>query len=158
MLLFACRHIIICISNSVVFLNLCSFLQRVVGSLVSLLKSGADREPEIIEQVQIMVSMNFFAIPFFCFLSGWKLMLTLAFVLQIFTSWSYIIMYSQKYLIRDIVHVLKVTVKLRYFPKDYVQEFMAEAVSFLLRNAPLEQLIKGITIFIVFYPCVAFCL
>ena len=69
-LLFACRHIIICISNSVVFLNLCSFLQRVVGSLVSLLKSGADREPEIIEQVQIMVSMNFFAIPFFCFLSG----------------------------------------------------------------------------------------
>ncbi|CBI17281.3 unnamed protein product, partial [Vitis vinifera] len=88
------------------------FLQRVVGSLVSLLKSGADREPEIIE--------------------------------QIFTSWSYIMMYLQKYLIRDIVHVLKVTVKLRYYPKDYVQEFMAEAVSFLLRNAPVEQLIKGV--------------
>ncbi|CAL5416773.1 unnamed protein product [Camellia sinensis] len=74
------------------------FLQRVADSLVSLLKSGADREPEIIEQ---------------------------------------------KYLVRDVVHVLRVTGKLRYYPKNYVQEFMAEAVSFLLRNAPIEQLIKG---------------
>ncbi|KAA8534172.1 hypothetical protein F0562_031635 [Nyssa sinensis] len=62
----------------------------------------------------------------------------------IFTSWSYVMMYLQKYLIRDIVHVLKVTIKLRYYPKDYVREFMAEAVSFLLRNAPVEQLIKGV--------------
>ncbi|XP_022722560.1 small subunit processome component 20 homolog isoform X3 [Durio zibethinus] len=38
----------------------------------------------------------------------------------------------------------KVTVRLRYYPKDYVQEFMAEATSFLLRNAPVGQLIKGI--------------
>ncbi|GMP78031.1 hypothetical protein CsSME_00034114 [Camellia sinensis var. sinensis] len=51
------------------------FLQRVADSLVSLLKSGADREPEIIE--------------------------------QIFTSWSYIMMYLQKYLVRDVVHVLR---------------------------------------------------
>ncbi|PKI51065.1 hypothetical protein CRG98_028537 [Punica granatum] len=51
------------------------FLPRVVDSLVSLLKSGADREAEIIE--------------------------------QIFSSWSYIMMYLQKYLIRDIRHVLK---------------------------------------------------
>ncbi|CAH2042261.1 unnamed protein product [Thlaspi arvense] len=50
------------------------FLQRVAGSLVSLLKSGADREPEIIE--------------------------------QIFTSWSSIMMYLQKYLVRDVVHIL----------------------------------------------------
>ncbi|KAK9281533.1 hypothetical protein L1049_004436 [Liquidambar formosana] len=88
------------------------FLPRIADSLVSLLKSGADREPEIIE--------------------------------QIFTSWSYIMMYMQKYLTRDIVQVLKVTVKLRYYPKEYVQEFMAEAMSFLLRNAPVEQLIRGI--------------
>ncbi|XP_052189171.1 uncharacterized protein LOC127799294 isoform X2 [Diospyros lotus] len=88
------------------------FLQRIVDSLVSLLKSGADREPEIIE--------------------------------QIFMSWSYIMMHLQKYLVRDVVHVLRVTTKLRYYPKDYVQEFMAEAVSFLLRNASIEQLIKGI--------------
>ncbi|GAV59009.1 LOW QUALITY PROTEIN: DRIM domain-containing protein, partial [Cephalotus follicularis] len=87
-------------------------LARVADSLESLLKSGADREPEIVE--------------------------------QIFTSWSYIMMNLQRYLTRDIVHVLKVTVKLRYYPKDYVQEFMAEATSFLLRNAPFEQLIKGI--------------
>nr|GLL39955.1 small subunit processome component 20 homolog [Ipomoea trifida] len=88
------------------------FLQRVADSLVVLLKNGADREPEIIE--------------------------------QIFTSWSYIMMYLQKYLTKDVVYVLKVTVKLRYFPKDYVQEFMAESVSFLLRNASVKQLKKGI--------------
>ncbi|CAK9136501.1 unnamed protein product [Ilex paraguariensis] len=87
------------------------FLQRIADSLVSLLKNGADREPEIIE--------------------------------QIFTSWSCIMMYLQKYLVRDTVHVLKVSVKLRYYPKDYVQELMAESLSFLLRNAPVQQLIKG---------------
>ncbi|KAE9453174.1 hypothetical protein C3L33_14914, partial [Rhododendron williamsianum] len=89
------------------------FLQKVADSLVSLLKSGADREPEIIE--------------------------------QIFTTWSYIMMYLKKYLVQDVVHVLRVTTKLRYYPKDYVQELMAEAVSFLLRNAKTssEQLKKG---------------
>lgn len=63
---------------------------------------------------------------------------------QIFTSCSYIMMYLQKYLARDVVQVLKVTLKLRYYPKDFVQEFMAEALSFLLRNASTQQLIKGI--------------
>ncbi|VFR01143.1 unnamed protein product [Cuscuta campestris] len=53
-------------------------------------------------------------------------------------------MYLQKYLTNDVVHVLKATVKLRYFPKVYVQEFMAESLSFLLRNASLQQLKKGI--------------
>ncbi|XP_057982940.1 uncharacterized protein LOC131167895 isoform X2 [Malania oleifera] len=88
------------------------FLQKVADSLVCLLKSGADREPEIIE--------------------------------QIFTSWSCIVMYLQKYLVQDIAFILKVTVKLRFYPKDYIQGFMAESMSFLLRNAPVEQLIKGI--------------
>lgn len=32
-------------------LGICSFLPRIVDSLVSLLESGADREPEIVEQV-----------------------------------------------------------------------------------------------------------
>ncbi|KAJ8770561.1 hypothetical protein K2173_018052 [Erythroxylum novogranatense] len=89
-----------------------SFLPRFADSLVSLLKSGADREPEIIE--------------------------------QIFTSWSHMLMHLQKYLIRDIVYVLKVTTKLRYYPKSYVIEIMAAATSFLLRNAPKEQHRKGI--------------
>ncbi|KAK0579383.1 hypothetical protein LWI29_025507 [Acer saccharum] len=88
------------------------FLPRLADSLVSLLENGADREPEIIE--------------------------------QIFMSWSYIMMYLQKYLIRDIVNLLKVTAKLRYYPKEYIQEFMAEATSFLLRNAPIEQVKTGI--------------
>lgn len=35
---------------------------------------------------------------------------------------------------------------LRYYKKDYVQEFMAEAMAFLLRNAPIGQLIKGMII------------
>ncbi|KAI3424603.1 uncharacterized protein J3R85_010481 [Psidium guajava] len=51
------------------------FLPRIVDSLVSLLENGADKEPEIIE--------------------------------QIFCSWSSMMMYLQKYLRRDIVHVLK---------------------------------------------------
>ncbi|KAK6941816.1 U3 small nucleolar RNA-associated protein 20, N-terminal [Dillenia turbinata] len=88
------------------------FLQRIADSLVSLLKSGADREPEVLE--------------------------------QIFMSWSYIMKYLQKYLVQDVTHILKITVHLRYYSKDYVREFMAESVSFLLRNAPEKQLIKGI--------------
>lgn len=88
------------------------FLPRIVDSLVFLLKSGAEREPEIME--------------------------------QIFTSWSCIMMYMQKYLIKDLAHLLKVTLKLRFYPKDYVQEFVAESVSFIFRNASLTQLMKGI--------------
>jgi U3 small nucleolar RNA-associated protein 20 len=87
------------------------FLQRIADTFVLLLQSGAEKEPEIIE--------------------------------QIFTSWSSIMMYLQKYLVKDVVHVLRVTLKLRYYPKVYIQEFMAESVSFLLRNAPPEHLIKG---------------
>ncbi|GMH20278.1 hypothetical protein Nepgr_022119 [Nepenthes gracilis] len=88
------------------------FLPRISESLLALLQNGAERQPEIIE--------------------------------QIFTSWSYITMYLQKYLTRDIIRVLKVTIRLRFYPKDFVQVFMAEAIAFLLRNAPVEQLIKGV--------------
>ncbi|KMT14841.1 hypothetical protein BVRB_3g065640 isoform B [Beta vulgaris subsp. vulgaris] len=88
------------------------FLPKIVDSYLALLRDGADKQPEIIE--------------------------------QIFTSWSYIMMYLQKYLTRDVVHVLKVTIKLRFYPKDFVQEFMAEALSFLMRNAPTQQLVKGV--------------
>ncbi|XP_020699901.1 small subunit processome component 20 homolog isoform X1 [Dendrobium catenatum] len=63
---------------------------------------------------------------------------------QVFTAWSYIVMYLQKNLVKDVVNFLKITAQLRYYPKDYVQEFMAEVVSFLLRNAPLNQLKNGI--------------
>ncbi|KAK4356825.1 hypothetical protein RND71_022435 [Anisodus tanguticus] len=88
------------------------FLQRIADSLACLLNSGADREPDIIQ--------------------------------QIFKSWSFIMMYLQKYLVKDVVDVLKVTVKLRYYSKEYVHEFMADSVSFILRNAPVKQLIKGV--------------
>ncbi|XP_043723794.1 small subunit processome component 20 homolog [Telopea speciosissima] len=88
------------------------FLPRITEDLVTLLKTGAEKEPDILE--------------------------------QIFTSWSCLMMYLQKYLVRDVVDVLKITADIRYYPKVYVQEFMAEAVSFLLRNAPEEQLKKGI--------------
>ncbi|KAG6388570.1 hypothetical protein SASPL_149999 [Salvia splendens] len=88
------------------------FLSTIIDSLESLLQSGADKDPELIE--------------------------------QIFTSWSCIMMYLQKYLIKDVGHILSITEKLRYYPKDYVREFMAESVSFLLRKAPIEQLKRGI--------------
>ncbi|KAK9923252.1 hypothetical protein M0R45_031682 [Rubus argutus] len=88
------------------------FLPRIVDSLASLLHNGADRDPEIIE--------------------------------QIFTSWSYIMVYLQKYLVHKLVDMLEVTAKLRYYPKDYVQEFTAQAMGFLLRTrtAPLSSLKK----------------
>ncbi|XP_045802729.1 U3 small nucleolar RNA-associated protein 20-like [Trifolium pratense] len=60
------------------------------------------------------------------------------------SSWSYIMMYLQKYLIHNPSEVLKVTSKLRYYPKEYVRKFMAEAMSFVLRNAPDQQLERGI--------------
>ncbi|XP_047962589.1 small subunit processome component 20 homolog isoform X2 [Salvia hispanica] len=88
------------------------FLSEIIDSLESLLQSGADKDPDLIE--------------------------------QIFTSWSCIMMYLQKYLIKDVGHILRITKKLRYHPKDYVREFMAESVSFLLRKAPIEQLKRGI--------------
>uniref|UniRef100_A0A0D3EQK8 Uncharacterized protein n=1 Tax=Oryza barthii TaxID=65489 RepID=A0A0D3EQK8_9ORYZ len=63
---------------------------------------------------------------------------------QVFTSWSYVMMYLQKYLVKDVVQVLRITAPLRFFPKDYVREFMAESVSFVLRNAPNGQQIEGV--------------
>lgn len=63
---------------------------------------------------------------------------------QIFTSWSHIMMYLQKYLTRNIVDLLRVTASLRHYSKDYIQDFMAESTSFLLRKAPVDQLKNGI--------------
>lgn len=63
---------------------------------------------------------------------------------QVFTSWSYIVMDLKKYLSKDVIHVLKITTHLRFFSKDYVQEFTAETVSYLLRKSPKEQLRKGV--------------
>lgn len=47
----------------------------------------------------------------------------------------------------------RVTSKLRYYPKEYVQQFMAEAMSFVLRNAPDEQLKRGIDVIDCFLSC-----
>ncbi|ESQ54097.1 hypothetical protein EUTSA_v10024182mg [Eutrema salsugineum] len=88
------------------------FLPRIVNSFVTLLKAGAEKEPDIIE--------------------------------QIFSSWSEILLNLRKYLICDIEGILRDTVELRYYPKDYINEFMSESMSFLLRNARDEELEKGI--------------
>nr|GEV01026.1 hypothetical protein [Tanacetum cinerariifolium] len=92
--------------------NNSSYLQRVAESLVLLLSSGADREPEIIE--------------------------------QIFNSWSRIMGYLQKDVIKAAVYVLEITKNLRFYPKEYIQEFMAESVSYVLRTAPDDQLESGV--------------
>ncbi|KAI5069079.1 hypothetical protein GOP47_0015380 [Adiantum capillus-veneris] len=63
---------------------------------------------------------------------------------QVFTSVSYIFKYLQKSLCKDIKFILKATRQLRYYKRLYIQEFAAEAVSYLLRNTSNEQLIKGI--------------
>lgn len=56
--------------------------------------------------------------------------------------------YKYMYIILYMYAFCRVTVKLRYFPKYHIQKFMAEAVSFLLRNAPFEQLKEGTTLHI----------
>lgn len=38
---------------------------------------------------------------------------------------------------------LRVTASLRHYSKDYIQDFMAESTSFLLRKAPVDQLKNG---------------
>lgn len=88
------------------------YIPRLLDACVCVLKEGADRDPDLIEQV--------------------------------FTSISYVIKYLSKLLTNDIPSCLKMTRGLRYYPKSYVQEFAAEAVSFLLRNASMKQLIKGV--------------
>lgn len=51
--------------------------------------------------------------------------------------------YLHNYL--SLINCCRVTAKLRYYPKEYVQELMAQAMGFLLRTrtAPFEQLDKG---------------
>ncbi|KAJ7564585.1 hypothetical protein O6H91_02G024400 [Diphasiastrum complanatum] len=63
---------------------------------------------------------------------------------QVFTSISYVIKYMLKFLTKDIKFVLRITGCLRHYHKPYVQEFAAEAVSFLLRKAPVKELVKGV--------------
>lgn len=89
-------------------------MPRVADSLVSLLESGADREPDIVEQVKAMVFVKplscYYQFSFFFFVHIFFNVANLKFAvfhLQIFTSWSFIMMYLQKYLIRDIITVLK---------------------------------------------------
>ena len=54
--------------------------------------------------------------------------------------------YLHNYL--SLINCCRVTAKLRYYPKEYVQELMAQAMGFLLRTrtAPFEQLDKGLYI------------
>ncbi|EOA39466.1 hypothetical protein CARUB_v10008061mg, partial [Capsella rubella] len=63
---------------------------------------------------------------------------------QTFNSWSCIMRDLQKYLICDIDSILKDTLELRYYPNDSIVKYMSLSMSFLLRNAPVKQLEKGI--------------
>ncbi|KAL3687831.1 hypothetical protein R1sor_014140 [Riccia sorocarpa] len=63
---------------------------------------------------------------------------------QVFISISYIIKYLIKILAKDTLLILRVTKSLRFYHRSYVQDFIAESVSYLLRKAPPKELIKGI--------------
>lgn len=41
---------------------------------------------------------------------------------------------------------------MRYYPKDYISEFMSESMSFLLRNAQDKQLEKGEKLRVICFP------
>ncbi|EOA25292.1 hypothetical protein CARUB_v10018607mg [Capsella rubella] len=88
------------------------FLPRVVNSIVTLLRDGGQKEPDIIEQV--------------------------------FLSWSYMVRDLQKYLICDIEGILRDTLELRYYPREYIIKLMSPSIAFLLRTARDEQLEIGI--------------
>lgn len=83
---------------------LCRFLSKIIDSLKVLLKSGADKDPELIEQVQECFHVSLVLHLFSLF---WKYCMKLLLLMQIFTSWSYIIMYLEKYLIKDVGDILR---------------------------------------------------
>ena len=89
------------------------FLSQLADALVSLLEGGAAREPEIIEQVYIYTMPSVFTYQVTDIILD-VLFQYLMFhskagpcFLQIFTSWSYIMMYLQKYLTRNITDLLR---------------------------------------------------
>ncbi|CAA7036210.1 unnamed protein product [Microthlaspi erraticum] len=65
-------------------------------------------------------------------------------IVQIFSSWSEIMMHLQKYLICDIEGILRDTLELRYYPDDCIIKLTSASMSSLLRNAPVDQLKIGI--------------
>lgn len=77
------------------------FLQGLTDCLVYLLNEGGCYYPDILEQVRPsgLVFVSFFSY------ATWLVHVT--FWLQVFTSWQYIMMYLQKYLVKDVVGVLK---------------------------------------------------
>eukprot|EP00850_Spirogloea_muscicola_P013633 SM000093S24444 [mRNA] locus=s93:494111:510484:+ [translate_table: standard] len=88
------------------------FLPSVLGALTALLLSGADHDPDLLEQV--------------------------------FTCVSYTFKYLVSFLAQDLVLVLRCTKRLRFHKEKHIRLFVAEAVAYLLRQAPLKQLIRGV--------------
>eukprot|EP00850_Spirogloea_muscicola_P021570 SM000254S08796 [mRNA] locus=s254:122773:139016:- [translate_table: standard] len=88
------------------------FLPSVLGALTALLLSGADHDPDLLEQV--------------------------------FTCVSYTFKYLVSFLTQNLVLVLRCTKRLRFHKEKHIRLFVAEAVAYLLRQAPLKQLIRGI--------------
>eukprot|EP00850_Spirogloea_muscicola_P011766 SM000074S21676 [mRNA] locus=s74:346390:362774:- [translate_table: standard] len=88
------------------------FLPSVLGALTALLLSGADHDPDLLEQV--------------------------------FTCVSYTFKYLVSFLAQDLVLVLRCTNRLRFHKEKHIRLFVAEAIAYLLRQAPLKQLIRGV--------------
>ena len=79
-----------------------SFLGRHASALLSLLNDGGDRDPEILEQVGLP-----FVIHKSCLGLSRTVEVKCSVVFQVFTSWSYIMLYLQKYLVKDTVQILR---------------------------------------------------
>lgn len=60
--------------------------------------------------------------------------------------WSSLFYPDAVYLHFVLILLCRITAQLRFFENDYVQGFMAEAISFLLRNSSLTELRKGTSI------------
>lgn len=146
-----------------------SFLPRFAHSLVSLLKEGGQKYPDIIKQASVFSCITYLTLPNNAYF------LLNFFRPQIFTSWSYLVRDLQKYLIRDIEGLLRYvrmrslpvinqqldfsfffflkndwfflfrdTLELRYYPDQHINELMSPSMSFLLRTARVDQLEIGV--------------
>jgi hypothetical protein len=94
------RSLLKCFNPLLVFIDY-SFIGRHANGILALLNDGGDRDPEVLEQVGLLSVVH----NSFLQLSSRNLICSVVF--QVFTSWSYIMMYLQKYLVKDIVQILR---------------------------------------------------
>lgn len=97
----------------------------------------------------LFVEYNICALLLFMYIRSMQYGTSSTFIIWILDIWIlhkdlFVFFYIGVFLCAFFFFIHRVTTKLRYYPKDYIREFMAESVSYLLRKAPVPQLKRGI--------------